>query len=363
MKAWRFHGFGDMRLDDIVEPACRPRHVIVQPLCVQPSVTEAQLAKGIPTLAYERIKRRLGTEAPIQLFGHEFCARIVQVGEGVTRFRPGERVAARAKLPCGDCPLCWSERSDLCRAGPVIGFDLPGCFAERALLPEIALVKVDDRISDSEAACLQSLSDSVAAVETADIRVGESVAIFGQGSMGLECLQVARLCGAGRVITVDVREEACRMSAHLGADHALNARNCDPVSAIRELCGGNGADVVFECAGGSPEQGLAGTQTLRQAIESVRSGGKLIGVSWFGGPLELDVDRLRERSLRYLFPDISTQAHLEHTVRLVATGRVRVKPTITHVLTGIESVPQAFEITANKGKYAAINPAQVVFPA
>ena len=97
-----------------------------------------------------------------------------------------------------------------------------------------------------------------------------------------------------------------------------------------------------------------------QAIDAVRSGGKLVGVSWFGAPLELDVDLLRERSLRYLFPDISTLAHLEHTVRLVASGRVRLKPTITHVLHGLESVPQAFEITANKGKYQAINPAQVV---
>jgi len=99
---------------------------------------------------------------------------------------------------------------------------------------------------------------------------------------------------------------------------------------------------------------------LLQAIESVRSGGKLVGVSWFGAPLELDVDRLRERSLRFLFPDISTLAHLEHTVRLVASGRVRLKPMITHVLFGLEAVPQAFEITANKGKHQAINPAQVV---
>jgi threonine dehydrogenase-like Zn-dependent dehydrogenase len=92
----------------------------------------------------------------------------------------------------------------------------------------------------------------------------------------------------------------------------------------------------------------------------VRSGGKVIGVSWFGGPLPLNVDLLRERSLRYLFPDISTQAHLEHTVRLVATGRVRLKPTITHVLSGLEAVPRAFEITANKGVHKAINPAQVM---
>ena len=83
-------------------------------------------------------------------------------------------------------------------------------------------------------------------------------------------------------------------------------------------------------------------------------------MSWFGRPLEIDIDILRERSLRYLFPDISTQAHLEHTVRLVASGRIRMKPTITHVLQGISTVPEAFEITANKGKYKAINPAQVV---
>lgn len=360
MRAWRFYGFGDMRLDDIPEPALRPGHVIAEPLCVQPSVTEAQLAFGIRTLAYEKIKHRLESEAPVPLFGHEFCARVVEVGPGVTRVRPGDRVAARAKLPCGACPLCLGGRDHLCRKGPIIGFQLPGCFAERALLPEVALVTVDDRISDNEAACLQSLSDSVAAAETAGIALGDTVAIYGQGSMGLECLQIARNCGAGRVITVDVREEACRISVELGADVAINARIEDPIAAIRDRTGGNGADVVFECAGGSPKQGLAGTGTLHQAIESVRSGGKLVGVSWFGSPLELDVDLLRERSLRWLFPDISTLAHLEYTVRLVASGRVRLKPTITHVLNGLEAVPQAFEITANKGRYRAINPAQVV---
>ena len=206
MKAWRFYGFNDLRLDDISPPACRPAHVVVKVRCVQPSVTEAQLARGIKTLAYERIKKRLETEAPVQLFGHEFCAEIVEVGAGVSRFKTGDRVAARAKLPCGSCPLCLSARSSLCRKGPVVGFDLPGCFSELALLPEIALVKVDDRISDSEAAGLQSLSDSVAAVETAGIQVGDTVAIFGQGSMGLECLQVARNCCAGKIGRASCRE-------------------------------------------------------------------------------------------------------------------------------------------------------------
>jgi threonine dehydrogenase-like Zn-dependent dehydrogenase len=248
----------------------------------------------------------------------------------------------------------------MCRRGPVIGFDLPGCFSEFAILPEIALVLVDDRITDSEAACLQSLSDSVAAVETAGLRVGDTVAIFGQGSMGFECMQVAKNCGAGRIITVDVRDEALTLSRSLGADLAINARTQDPVEAIRELTEGVGADVVFECAGGSPRQGLSGSSTLTQSIDAVRSGGKIIGVSWYGEPFPVDVDLLRERSLRYLFPDISTSAHLEYTVRLVASGRIQVKPMVTHVLHGLGAVPEAFEITANKGKYQAISPAQVL---
>jgi threonine dehydrogenase-like Zn-dependent dehydrogenase len=360
LKAWRFYGFGDMRMDEVPVPEVRPGHVLAQILVVQPSVTEAQLAFGVPTLAFEQIKKRLETEAPVQLFGHEYCARVVEAGEGVTRFRPGDRVAARAKLPCQECALCLGGRQHLCRKGPIIGFQLPGCFAEYAVLPEIALTLLDERISDSEGACLQSLSDSVASVETAGIRIGDSVAIFGQGSMGLECMQIARVSGAGRIIAVDVREEALAVARELGADHTINAAATDTVAAIRELTGGNGADVIFECAGGSPKQGLAGARSLLEAIEAVRSGGTIVGVSWFGGPIEFPVDRLRERSLRYVFPDISTLEHLEHTVRLVSAGRVRLGPMITHVLEGIERVPEAFEITAHKGKYKAINPAQVV---
>ena len=110
MKAWRFHGFNDMRLDDVPEPVRGPGQVLVEPVCVQPSVTEAQLAFGIPTLAYDRVKRRLETEPPVQLFGHEFCARVLDAGPD-SRFRAGDRVAARAKSPCGTCPLCRAELS------------------------------------------------------------------------------------------------------------------------------------------------------------------------------------------------------------------------------------------------------------
>src|SRR5437899_12585043 len=124
MRAWRFYGFGDLRLDDVPEPICRAGHVIVEPLYVQPSVTEAQLAFGIRTLAFEKIKRRLETEAPVQLFGHEFCVRIVETGEGVSRFRVGDRVAARAKWPWENCPLCLGGRTDLWLQVPITGLSV-----------------------------------------------------------------------------------------------------------------------------------------------------------------------------------------------------------------------------------------------
>lgn len=92
--------------------ACPPDHVLVEPLVVQPSATEAQFAFGIPILSYDHIKGRLATDAPTQLFGHEFCARILEVGSAVARYAPGDLVAARAKLSCGDClreVLLWNE--------------------------------------------------------------------------------------------------------------------------------------------------------------------------------------------------------------------------------------------------------------
>src|SRR5439155_26262628 len=99
---------------------------------------------------------------------------------------------------------------------------------------------------------------------------------------------------------------------------------------------------------------------LAEPLEAVQSGGTLVRVSLFGASIEFAVDVARDRSVRYVFPDISTLVHLKHTVHVVSTGRVRLKPAITHVLHGIEKVPEAFEITANKGKYKAINPAQVM---
>ena len=153
MKAWRFYRFNNMQLDEIPGSLLYQGHVAAEILCVQPSAAEAQLAYGICTLAYEQIKDRQETEAPIKLFGHEFCARIIDTNEE-SWFCPGDRVAA----------------------------------------------------------CLQSLGDGLAVADTPEIQMGDSIVIFGQGSMGLGCMQVAYTNGAGNLIMVDVREEAFKTS-------------------------------------------------------------------------------------------------------------------------------------------------------
>jgi threonine dehydrogenase-like Zn-dependent dehydrogenase len=193
-----------------------------------------------------------------------------------------------------------------------------------------------------------------------EIRLGDVVVVIGQGAMGLSCLQVARTAGAGLTVAIARRDAVLDISRQLGADVTINATTCDPVAAVRELTAGRGADVVFETAGGPVEQGLAGEATLRQAADMLRDHGKLVGISLHGDGTLLPYAHFRHRSIRFLFPSMLDRRLFETTVRLVATGRVNVKPLITHVLSGIERVPEAFELTANKARHGLINPAQVV---
>ena len=298
MKAWRFYGFGDMRLDEIPVPALGRARPCSDPL--RSASVDRGAARRL-AFRHSHLSASSGDwkpKRPYNCSGMSIARAVLEIGEGVTDF-----VLA---IACRPRPSCVRRMPPLYRRpfSPVPqGSDhrvpAPGLLSEYAMLPEIALHASRDRISDSEAACLQSLRDSVAAAKLPASVIGDAVAIFGQGSMGLECMQIARASGAGRIIAIESAKKHCAMARELGADHVINAAQDDPVAAIQELTGGNGADVVFECAGGSPKQGLAGTRTLMLAIDSVRSGGTLVGVSWFGGPIEFPVDVLRERSLRY----------------------------------------------------------------
>ncbi len=362
MKAWVHYGFSDMRLEDVPDPTIRPQHAIVKVNVVQPSITEALLSRGLPTFPklVEAAKRRLAEKTPIQLFGHEFAGEIIEVGEGVEHLRVGDRVTAKAVIACYQCSNCRAGRVQFCSDTKLLGFDIPGALAEYALIPAQILYRLPDTLSDSVGATMQPLGECVTAVATVGLNPGDTVAVLGQGAMGLSSMQAAKITGAGRIIVTDIREEALEMARKLGADEVIDAHKTDPVKKVRELTDGIGADIVIEAASGSPTVGLSGTDTFYQAVEMVSAGGKILEISHFEKPLEhLATGTFRLRSISWVFPDFPTNKLMEHTIHLVASGRIQQKPLINHVVEGIENLPEVLEITTNKPKYRTLNPAQL----
>ena len=359
MRAWRFYALNDMRLDEVPDPRCGPDDVILSVRVVQPSVTEAILATGGETLGIDVVRESL-QQPPVALFGHEYCAEVVEVGANVTSVRPGDRVADISVLPCLSCSLCQDGRRDECRRGPMTGWDLPGCLAEYAMMPEHGLVSVPEGLSDYEAAALQPAADCVAGVESGRIEPGDVVAVLGQGTMGLHSLQLARHALAERLIAIDVRPEPLALAAELGADACVDASSDDPVEAVVELTQGRGADVVIECSGGPQEQGLAGSGSIERAFRMARDSGRVVVNSLIPGAVPLKINDWRIRSVSLVFPALGARRHLRLAANMAVQGRLKIDPLISHVVWGLEQAPKAFEITADKRRFGATGPCQIV---
>lgn len=360
MKAWRWYAFGDFRLEEEPMPVTKPGWVLLKVRVAQASVTDAQRAMGFHTGDIGLIQGLIEKYAPIKLFGHELCAEVIEPGPGVKAFKPGDRVAAMSTAPCHECPACLSGHPEYCRKALLLGRHIPGGFAEYVALPADILVNLPPSVNDNEGASIQPASESVSGVAAADIKMGDRVAVLGQGCMGNYVMQIANYSGAGKVICTDVRDEALKLSRDLGAHVVIDARQGDVVKEIIEATDGVGADVVFECAGGEPKAGLAGTRTLSAAFEAVREGGTVVQIAFFDADVNLDLNRLRRKGIRYIFLPPPSAKLLQHTVDLVATGKLKLTPLITHVLQGLDKVPQAIDMSLNKGKYQLMNPAQVV---
>jgi threonine dehydrogenase-like Zn-dependent dehydrogenase len=223
---------------------------------------------------------------------------------------------------------------------------------------------VPARVSAAAAAAIQPLAGAVHGHGLAEVRPGESVLIIGAGVMGLLGLQVARRGSAGLVAISGRSPAKLALAAGFGADLVLGAED-DVEAAIRDATEGIGADVVFETAGGSADVGLAGTATLELAARCVRRGGRIVMVSVLPNQAPAPLGLLRERAVSLLHPKSGAGGYspasdvFEYCLSLVSRGDVDVESLITHRLTGIGEIPQALEITRDKTKHGAINPAQV----
>ncbi|CAH0210908.1 Alcohol dehydrogenase [Microbacterium sp. Bi98] len=247
--------------------------------------------------------------------GHEGVGIIEQIGDGVTGRTVGQRVA----MPwlghaCGECRYCVSGRENLCEQQYNNGYAVDGGFSEYMLADARFATPVPDGVSALDAAPLTCAGvTTYAAIKNARVTPGETVAIFGVGGLGHLAVQYARLVGA-KVIAVDVTTEKLDLATELGADHVVNARDTDPVQAIRDL---GGADVVVVLA--------VAPAVFHQAFSSLNRGGRLVLVSLpAGGELTVPVFDTVLKGISIIGSIVGTRQDLAEVFALHAAGRTRV---------------------------------------
>ena len=240
-----------------------------------------------------------GSRFPI-LLGHEGAGVVEEVGSDVTSVAPGDRVVIAWRAPCGECPQC--RRSDPRRCSsqlrakrrmhraadgalltPVLRC---GTFADVAVVHEACAIKVPEELPIEQASLLACgfSTGAGASLWATPVREGSSVVVIGCGGVGLAVIQGALLRGAEQIVAVDVAPEKLDHALALGATDVVDARDGDPVEAVRERTGGRGAEFAFAAGGGAT--------TLAQAIRMCAYAGwaTLVGLATPGSRLDIDLD-------------------------------------------------------------------------
>ncbi|MCS7206785.1 MAG: Zn-dependent alcohol dehydrogenase [Dehalococcoidia bacterium] len=245
------------------------------------------------------------------VLGHEAAGIVEAVGEQVTYVRPGDHVIACLSVFCGQCEKCLTGHPNLClqrpnraptdpprlrlpNGTPVTQFALIASYAEKMLLHENTVVKIDPSLPLDRMALLGCgvITGVGAVLNTARVEPGSTVAVFGLGGVGLAVVQGARIAGARRIIAVDTVERKLGMALELGATDVVDASTRDPVQAIVEMTGG-GVDYSFEAIGLKV--------TAEQAFNCLAPGGTatIIGMIPVGQKVELEGRQfLRERKIQ-----------------------------------------------------------------
>jgi L-iditol 2-dehydrogenase len=291
MLAAVLYGKEQVRLEQVPVPAIGPADILVR--------VRAALTCGTDVKVFRR-----GYHArmivPPAVFGHEFAGDVLAVGESVTRFQPGQRVVAANSAPCLECFYCRRGKTNLCE-------DLlfnNGAYAQYIRVParivERNTYEMAPHLSYRDAALAEPLACVVKGLDDTGFVAGDTVAVIGIGPIGSMFVRLAKLRGA-RVIAVGRRRAKLEHTLALGADRVVATEETpDPVAAVRELTGGQGADIVIEAVG-QP-------QTWNWSVEMLRRGGV---VNFFGGPpsgtrVELDTNLLH-------YSEITCKASFHHT--------------------------------------------------
>jgi threonine 3-dehydrogenase len=273
---------------------------------------------------------------PPRIIGHEFMGHVEKVGDAVRAVRVGDRVSAEGHVADLTCLLCRTGQAHICERLKIIGVDRDGSFAEYIAMPEYNVWKLDPAISDEFAAVFDPLGNAVHTVMAAGVSA-RSVVITGVGSVGLMAIPVARAAGAASVFAIDINQAKLDLAKRLGADRTFMANQPGLVEEIRALTNGDGVDVLLEMSG----SGAA----IDSGLQMVRNGGTaaLLGIPSDNVNINL-AERIIFKGLTVL--GVNGRLMFEtwyQTQALVKSGRVDLRPIITHTLP-LEEYEEAFEL-------------------
>ncbi|MEF3310136.1 2,3-butanediol dehydrogenase [Paenibacillus sp. GYB004] len=281
-------------------------------------------------------------KAPV-VMGHEFAGEVVEVGEGVTNVKPGDRVCIEPIYHCGECASCKRGHYNVCEKLGFVGLSGGyGGFAEYSVVPASMIHRIPDHMTWEQAALVEPAAVAVHAVRESDLRIGGTVAVFGTGPIGLLVIQAARAAGASQIIAVEVSPERQEFARKVGADVIVNPKECDTVETIRSHTGGLGVDVAYEVAGIE--------QTINAAILSTRSEGNIVNISIWEKPASIPLNGLilTERKMtsiiayRNIFPQV---------IQLIANGQIQALELVTKKIAIDDIVTEGFEaLTKNKSQ-------------
>ncbi|WP_237214580.1 NAD(P)-dependent alcohol dehydrogenase [Falsiroseomonas oryziterrae] len=296
----------------------------------------------------------LKAEYPVQpglTIGHEPVGVIARLGSAVRGYREGQRVIAGAITPSGTsnaclCGFCSQDGAGTAHGwkplgGWRFGNTIDGCQAEYVLVPDAManLAAVPDSLTDEQVLmCPDIMSTGFGGAESGGIRIGDSVAVFAQGPIGLCATAGAKLMGATTIIAVDRVPERLEMARRLGADHVVDFSKQDPVQAIRDLTGGRGVDVSIEALGLQ--------STFEAALRVLRPGGTLSSLGVYSTDLRIPLDAFSaglgdHRIVTTLCP--GGKERMRRLMEVIAGARVDLKPLVTHRYR-LDDIVEAYEL-------------------
>jgi propanol-preferring alcohol dehydrogenase len=306
MRAARYYGPGDsLRLEEVPIP--------------QPGLGEALVRVKAAGVCHGDLNRLSGVVSlgvtPLTL-GHEMAGEVVQVGPGVSSIQPGERVVVYYYVGCGACHWCRTGQENLCEALVAeYGFVSDGGLAEYVKVPARNLVKLPSALSFEEAATLGcSATTAIHAAGLARLRPGEVALVYGFGGVGTALVQYCDLAGA-RVLAVGRSPAKLQLARDLGAEAVIDASSEDVPGRVRELTGGQGADVVFELVGTA--------ESMPKAVASLRKRGRLVFIGYSRDPLTVSPLQLVVTEAQVMGSVGNTLDELAKAVELAAAGGIR----------------------------------------